>query len=83
MRMKTTMIGVLLLFSVAFARAENRPNHSPHNVVVILCDDLGYGELPVYRKLYKEARIFRRRSVLSPQISTSWQKMALSAPGLR
>ena len=27
MRMKTTMIGVLLLFSVAFARAENRPNH--------------------------------------------------------
>jgi hypothetical protein len=27
----------------------------PPNVIVIFCDDLGYGELPVYRELYKDA----------------------------
>jgi arylsulfatase A-like enzyme len=27
----------------------------PPNVIVIFCDDLGYGELPVYQVLYKDA----------------------------
>ena len=55
MSLKTIMIGALLLFCAGFAGAENRPNQHPNNVVVIFCDDLGYGELPVYRKLYKGA----------------------------
>jgi len=36
MSMKTTMIGVLLLYSVAFARAENRPN-----ILFFYADDWG------------------------------------------
>ena len=29
------------------------------NVVVIFCDDLGYGELPVYRELYQDSEEFQ------------------------
>lgn len=41
------LCGILSTTSLA-AEKKNRPP----NVVVIFCDDLGYGELPVYRKLY-------------------------------
>lgn len=50
-----TLIALGVLHSFALAGEENpKPN-----VIVILCDDLGYGELPVYRKLYQESEEFK------------------------
>lgn len=50
-------IVVLFITLVLHARAEN-PAQAPmtarqRNVIVFLCDDLGYGELNAYRKLYR------------------------------
>ena len=48
-----------LLLSSSLMWAQNNAAHSPKvktqnaNVIVIFCDDLGYGELPTYRQLYK------------------------------
>jgi len=41
---------LLFALSTACLAAEKE---RPPNVIVVFCDDLGYGELPVYRKLYQ------------------------------
>ncbi|NJM54645.1 MAG: sulfatase-like hydrolase/transferase, partial [Verrucomicrobiae bacterium] len=50
-----TLIALGVLHSVVLG-GEEKPKS---NVIVILCDDLGYGELPVYRKLYQESDEFK------------------------
>jgi len=56
------MFGALLLSSSltwAESSAAARPKEKTPNVIVIFCDDLGYGELPTYRRLYKGGDAFK------------------------
>ncbi len=55
--LRQTIFAILLLaFSVVISASGK---DGPVNVIVIFCDDLGYGELPVYRKLYQESQKFK------------------------
>jgi arylsulfatase A-like enzyme len=52
------MLGIGFLLSSLFL-PEMAASKEAANVVVIFCDDLGYGELPVYRKLYEQSEDFK------------------------
>lgn len=52
-------IALLALLCAPSLPALASPDERPRNVIVVFCDDLGYGELPVYRKLYQESQEFK------------------------
>ncbi|MEY3897050.1 MAG: hypothetical protein RLZZ214_2571, partial [Verrucomicrobiota bacterium] len=48
-RIQSTRVGIAILLSLAsFARAESSESKSPPNVIVILSDDVGWGDLGCY-----------------------------------
>ena len=55
----TTLLALLCLFTIAPMAVRGGEEKPKSNVIVIFCDDLGYGELPVYRKLYQESEEFK------------------------
>ena len=55
----TTLLALFCLFTIAPMIVRGGEEEPKLNVIVILCDDLGYGELPVYRKLYQESEEFK------------------------
>ncbi len=56
--MNRLIFTLCLLCSASISGLADQAQPRP-NVVVILCDDLGYGELPAYRKLYQGSEEFQ------------------------